>query len=149
VLERLFEEHGEPEFIRSDNGPEFIARAVQEWLRERGARTLYITPGSPWENAYSESFNSRLRDEVLDRELFTSMAEAKYVLEEHRREHNEHRPHSSLEYRTPAEFAALWRELNTVGSDRSENDVQRSPRIEDLDPGRVSSTPELVGVGLS
>lgn len=149
VLERLFEEHGEPEFIRSDNGPEFIAKAVQNWLQNRRAKTLFIAPGSPWENAYSESFNSRLRDEVLDRELFTSLAEAKFMLEEHRREHNELRPHSSLGYQTPAEFAAAWRASNHVGPDRPKSDAQTSPRIEDLDPGRGRSTPELAGAGLS
>jgi len=147
VLERLFEEYGEPENIRSDNGPEFIAKAVQTWLKERGAKTLYITPGSPWENAYSESFNSRLRDELLDRELFTSETEARVLPEDHRREYNEERPHSSLGGKTPAEFMAAWRASNHV--DWLESAAQRSPRIDDLDPGRVSSTPELAGVGLS
>jgi transposase InsO family protein len=147
VLERLFEEHGEPEYMRSDNGPEFIATAVQSWLKKRGARTLYITPGSPWENAYSESFNSRLRDELLDRELFTSETEARVLLEDHRRQYNEERPHSSLGGKTPAEFAEAWRASNHV--DQSESDAHRSPRIDDLDPGRVSSTPALAGVGLS
>ena len=73
VLERLFDEYREPEFIRSDNGPEFVATAVQKWLEKRGAKALYIEPGSPWENAYSESFNSRLRDELLNREVFSSL----------------------------------------------------------------------------
>jgi transposase InsO family protein len=146
VLERLFEEHGEPEFIRSDNGPEFIAKVVQKWLSERGAKTLYITPGSPWENAFSESFNSRLRDELLDRELFASEAEARVLLEEHRQEYNEERPHSGLGNKTPAEFAEAWRASNHVG--QSKSDAQRSPRIDDLDPGRVS-TPESAGIGLS
>jgi len=149
VLERLFEEHEEPAFIRSDNGPEFIAEAVRGWLKQRRAKTLYITPGAPWENAYSESFNSRLRDEVLDRELFTSLTEARYVLEEHRREYNERRPHSALEYRTPAEFAAAWEASNHAGASGSENDAQSSPRLDDLDPGRDKGTPELAGVGLS
>jgi putative transposase len=147
VLERLFDAHGEPEFIRSDNGPEFIAKAVQEWLKERGAKTLYISPGSPWENAYSESFNSRLRDELLNRELFTSEAEARVLLEDHRQEYNEHRPHSSLGGKTPTEFAEAWRASNHV--DRSKSDAHTSPRIDDLGLGRVSSTPELMGVGLS
>lgn len=147
VLERLFEEYGEPEYIRSDNGPEFIAKAVQSWLKKRGAKALYITPGSPWENAYSESFNSRLRDELLDRELFTSEAEARVLLEDHRREYNEGRPHSSLDGKTPAEFVEAWRASNHV--EQSESDAHRRPRIDDLDPGRVSSTPELAGAGLS
>ena len=106
TLEYLFEVRGEPEFIRSDNGPEFIAEAVRDWLAGRGAKTLYIAPGSPWENAYSETFNSRLRDELLDRELFETLKEAKVIVEDHRLDYNHRRPHSSLGYRTPAEFAA-------------------------------------------
>jgi putative transposase len=106
TLEYLFEVRGEPEFIRSDNGPEFIAEAVRSWLAGRGARALYIAPGSPWENAYSETFNSRLRDELLDREVFETLKEAKVILEDHRLDYNHRRPHSSLGYRTPAEFAA-------------------------------------------
>ena len=106
TLEYLFEVRGEPEFIRSDNGPEFIAEAVKDWLAGRGAKTLYIAPGSPWENAYSETFNSRLRDELLDREVFETLKEAKVILEDHRLDYNHRRPHSSLGYRTPAEFAA-------------------------------------------
>ena len=110
TLEYLFELHGEPEYIRSDNGPEFIAEAVRNWLAGRGSKTLYIAPGSPWENAYSESFNSRLRDEFLNREVFESLKEAKVLIEDHRREYNEHRPHSSLNYQTPAAFATSCRQ---------------------------------------
>ena len=110
TLEYLFELHGEPDHIRSDNGPEFIAEAVRSWLAERGSRTLYIAPGSPWENAYSESFNSRFRDEFLNREVFASLKEAKVLIEDHRQEYNDHRPHSSLNYQTPAAFAASCRE---------------------------------------
>jgi putative transposase len=106
TLEYLFEVRGEPEFIRSDNGPEFISEAVRSWLARRGTRTLYIAPGSPWEDAYSETFNSRLRDELLDRELFETLKEAKVIVEDHRLDYNHHRPHSSLGYRTPAKFAA-------------------------------------------
>ena len=106
TLEYLFEVRGVPEHIRSDNGPEFIAEAVKGWLARRGAKTLYIEPGSPWENAYSETFNSRLRDELLDREVFETLKEAKVLLEDHRLDYNDRRPHSSLGYRTPAEFAA-------------------------------------------
>jgi len=108
TLEYLFEVRGEPEFIRSDNGPEFIAEAVRSWLARRGSKTLYIAPGSPWENAYSESFNSRLRDELLDRDVFETLKEAKVILEDHRLDYNHRRPHSSLGYRTPAEFAAAY-----------------------------------------
>jgi putative transposase len=106
TLEYLFEVRGEPEHIRSDNGPEFIAEAVRSWLARRGSKTLYIAPGSPWENAYSETFNSRLRDELLDREVFETLKEAKVLLEDHRLDYNHHRPHSSLGYEPPAEFAA-------------------------------------------
>jgi putative transposase len=108
TLEYLFEVRGEPEHIRSDNGPEFIAEVVKGWLSRRGTKTLYIEPGSPWENAYSETFNSRLRDEILDREIFETLKEAKVLLEDHRLEYNHRRPHSSLGYVTPAEFAAAW-----------------------------------------
>jgi putative transposase len=109
TLEYLFEVRGEPAHIRSDNGPEFIAEAVKGWLARRDTGPLYIEPGSPWENAYSETFNSRLRDEILDREVFESLKEAKVLLEDHRLDYNHRRPHSSLGYRTPAEFAAACR----------------------------------------
>ncbi len=108
TLEYLFEIRGEPEHIRSDNGSEFIAEAVRSWLSRRGSKTLYIEPGSPWENAYSETFNSRFRDELLDREMFETLKEAKVIIEDHRLEYNHRRPHSSLGYRTPAEFAAAY-----------------------------------------
>ena len=94
-----------PEFIRSDNGPEFVALAVQEWIARRGFKTLYIKPGSPWQNASSESFNSRFRDEFLNREAFASVLEAKVLGKQHRHWHNQERPHSSLDDQTPAEFA--------------------------------------------
>jgi putative transposase len=106
LLEYLFSVHGEPEFIRSDNGPEFIANSVKEWLVRSGVKTLYIEPGSPWQNAYSESFNSRFADELLDREVFTTLEEAKVLVEQHRVRYNHERPHSSLNYLTPGEFAA-------------------------------------------
>ena len=106
TLTYLFQVHGEPEFIRSDNGPEFIATAVREWLASSGVRTLYIEPGSPWENAYVESFNGKLEDELLGREIFHTLAESKVIIEQYRIEYNHERPHSSLGYQTPAEFAA-------------------------------------------
>jgi transposase InsO family protein len=105
ILEELVAKHGSPGYLRSDNGPEFIASAVRQWLAASQISTAYIEPGSPWENAYSESFNSRLRDELLDRELFTSLAEAKVVVEQYRHEYNHERIHSSLGYKTPSEFA--------------------------------------------
>ncbi len=110
TLERLVKEHGAPEHIRSDNGSEFIAAAIRKWLEDAGVGTLYIAPGSPWENGYTESFNSRLRDELLDRELMASLAEARYLLEAHRRDYNQRRPHSSLGQQTPEAFHALWAE---------------------------------------
>ncbi len=106
TLATLFAQRGEPAFIRSDNGPEFIAKAVKCWLAASGVKTLYIEPGSPWENAYSETFISRLADELLNREAFTSLLEAKVLVEGYRNHYNRERPHSALGYRTPAEFAA-------------------------------------------
>jgi putative transposase len=106
MLEYLFMIRGIPEFIRSDNGPEFIADAIRKWLEKKHIRTLYIEPGSPWENGYIESFNGRFRDEVLDREVFYSVKEAKVIVENWRLEYNNHRPHSGLGYMTPAAFAA-------------------------------------------
>ncbi len=110
VLEFLFEVRGAPRHIRSDNGPEFIAHAVRNWLKSEGVTTLFIEPGSPWQNAYVESFNSKLRDELLNQELFTTLAEARVIVEDFRLEYNHRRPHSSLDYLTPAVFAARLRE---------------------------------------
>jgi len=106
VLDCLFMVRGAPRFLRSDNGPEFVADAIKRWLHDQGVETLHIEPGSPWENGYIESFNGTFRDEVLNRELFHSVKEAKAIAQEWRLEYNHHRPHSSLGYRTPAEFAA-------------------------------------------
>lgn len=108
VLAELAQIHGEPGAIRSDNGSEFTAGAVKEWFAAAGIETMYIERGSPWENGYSESFNSRLRAEFLDREVFRTLVEAQVLTEKHRLKHNHERPHSSLKYRTPAEFAAAW-----------------------------------------
>ena len=113
TLQYLFELRGAPKYIRSDNGPEFVARAVREWLARSAVKTLYIEPGSPWQNAYSESFNSRLRDECLDRELFESLPEARVIVEDYRLDYNHRRPHSALGYRTPAAFAAAGRKFFT------------------------------------
>ncbi len=109
TLQELFAVREAPKFIRSDNGPEFIAQAIRQWLAQSGVRTLYIAPGSPWENAYSESFNGRFRDEFLNREMFTSLREARLITEDFRLEYNHRRPHSSLDYMTPAAFAAATR----------------------------------------
>jgi putative transposase len=102
VLFHLFIFRGISEHIRSDNGPEFTAKAVREWLERLGVKTLFIEPGSPWENGYIESFNGKLRDELLNREIFTTLTEAKILIEQWRKEYNQVRPHSSLGYQPPA-----------------------------------------------
>jgi transposase InsO family protein len=104
VLKRLFQTRGWPGFLRSDNGPEFIAHDLQVWLMATGAQTFYIPPGSPWANGVAESFNSKFRDECLNMEAFSSLAEAKVVIEAWRCRYNQERPHSSLGYLTPTEF---------------------------------------------
>lgn len=115
VLDELFAVRGAPWFIRSDNGPEFIAGRVRAWLERNEVGPLYIEPGAPWQNAFGESFNGKLRDECLNLELFTSLAEARVVLEDFRREYNHRRPHSSLDYETPAVFAASCRQAPPLG----------------------------------
>ncbi len=102
ALYPLFLKHGRPEFIRSDNGPEFIADAVRNWIRAVGAKTAYITPGSPWENGYCESFNARFRDELLNGEIFYSLKEAQIIIEQWSIHYNTIRPHSALACRPPA-----------------------------------------------
>ncbi len=104
VLSRLFREHGTPQFLRSDNGPEFLAKLLRTWLAEQAIGTLYIEPGCPWQNGKGESFNGRFRDECLNAELFLNRAEAKIRIEQWRLQYNTERPHSSLGYRTPYEF---------------------------------------------
>ena len=101
-LAALIVHHGAPEYLRSDNGPEFAARAVREWLARVGVQTLFIEPGSPWENGYVESFNGKLRDELLNGEIFETRWEAKVLIERWRRTYNQIRPHSSLGYQPPA-----------------------------------------------
>ena len=98
---------GIPEHLRSDNGPEFTAKAIRKWLSNIGVKTLYIEPGSPWENGYIESFNGKLRDELLNREVFTTLEEAKVLIEQWRREYNQIRPHSARNYRPPVPGAIL------------------------------------------
>ena len=102
TLARLFVRHGMPEYIRSNNGPEFTAQVVRRWLKRLKVGTLFIDPGSPWENGYNESFNGKLRDELLNREILSSLWEAKVLVERWRREYNRVRPRSSLGYRPPA-----------------------------------------------
>ena len=107
ILFNLFIFRGIPEHIRSDNGPEFTARSIRKWLNNIGVKTLYIEPGSPWENGYIESFNGKLRDELLNREIFTTLEEARVLIEQWRREYNQIRPHSALGYQPPAPEAIL------------------------------------------
>jgi len=106
-LFNLFVFRSIPEHIRSDNGPEFTARVVRKWLADLGVKTLFIEPGSPWENGYIESFNGKMRDELLDREIFTTLAEAKVLINQWRREYNQVRPHSARNYQPPTPEAIL------------------------------------------
>ena len=117
TLASLFGSRREPAFIRSDNGPEFVAKAIKEWLEVSGVRTLYIEPGSPWENAYSETFISRFSDELLKREVFADLLEAKVLVEDYRGYYNHHRPHSALGYQTPAEEFAVAVDLDSKVED--------------------------------
>jgi putative transposase len=107
-LERLAGEHGSPRYVRFDNGPEFIAHAVADWCRFNGTATVFIDPGSPWQNAWVESFNGRLRDEFLNGQRFDSLFEAKVLLEDWRIDYNMNRPHSAHGWLTPVEFVEAW-----------------------------------------
>jgi putative transposase len=137
TLAYLFAVRGAPEYIRSDNGPEFIARALKQWLTACRVGPLYIEPGAPWENGYSESFNSRFRDELLNMEQFGSVLEARVLAGDHRTEYNEHRPHSALNYQTPAAFAA-----QCAQADKNRSKVKRIPPA-----GGRTSTPTLIASG--
>jgi len=112
VLSQLFIEHGIPQYIRSDNGPEFIAKRLRWWLKRHKINTLFIEPGSPWENGHIESFNGKLRDELLEREVFDTLFEAQVLIKRWRVEYNTVRPHSSLGYRPPAPETILPKWLN-------------------------------------
>ncbi len=109
VLGRLFTKHGAPAYLRSDNGPEFVALALRGFLHRSGVKTAYIEPGSPWQNGFAESFHSRFRDEFLNAEVFSSLADSQIRVEIWRRWYNAERPHSALGYQTPNEFAARYR----------------------------------------
>ena len=114
VIDQLFDLfilRGIPEHIRSDNGPEFTAKAIRKWLERLGVKTLFIEPGSPWENGYIESFNGKLRDELLNREIFTTLIEAKVLISDWRREYNHVRPHSAKGYKPPAPEAKVLKVL--------------------------------------
>src|ERR1051326_2880826 len=108
VLTTLFAQHGAPAYIRSDNGAEFVAQALQLWLAQSGVQTLYIEPGKPWQNGKEERFNGTVRDECLNMQAFVSVAEAQVQLQAFRRHYNQERPHSALGYKTPMEFKRAW-----------------------------------------
>jgi putative transposase len=110
TLSRVVAKRGAPLCLRSDNGSEFVAARVKEWLQQKGIKTLYIEPGSPWQNALGESFNGRLRDECLNVEWFRNLREARGAIERWRRHYNQERPHSSLDYRTPSEFYEVYKQ---------------------------------------
>ena len=107
-LERIAAERGAPVYLRFDNGPEFIANAVADWCRFNGAATVFIDPGSPWQNAWIESFNGRLRDEFLNGHRFDSLLEAQVLIEDWRIDYNMNRPHSAHGWLSPNEFARAW-----------------------------------------
>ena len=129
VLSDLFILRGVPGHVRSDNGPEFVAKAVREWITAVGAKTAFIEPGSPWENGYCESFNARLRDELLNGELFYSLAEARIIIEGWRQHYNTRRPHSSLGYRPPAPNAVLWPAAPTQPASPAISNVAAKPTM--------------------
>jgi hypothetical protein len=106
LVQGAIRQHVAPEYIRSDNGSEFIAKELQHWLAEAQIRTIYIEPGSPWQNGFVESFHGRFRDECLNREQLWSLTEARVVIEDYRNQYNQQRPHSRLGYRSPAQYAA-------------------------------------------
>ena len=108
MLAFLFLMHGHPAYLRSDNGPEFVATAIQEWLAKQHIQTAYIEPGKPWQNGINENFNGRLRDECLNLELFYSLADARWTIEVYRRYFNERRLHGALGYVPPVEFKQRW-----------------------------------------
>ena len=113
-LAELFVERGTPDYLRSDNGSEFTAKTVRGWLERLGVKTLFIEPGSPWENGYIESFNGKMRDELLNGEIFDTVLEARIITEQWRKEYNQKRPHSSLNYRPPAPEAILPVQTNQL-----------------------------------
>ena len=121
VLAEVVQERGAPAHLRSDNGPEFIARAIRSWMAGAGLETLYIAPGAPGENGYAESFNSKVRDELLNVEEFTSLLEARVLGKAWKEEYNHVRPHSSLGYRTPTEFAASCPRADSAALRRPED----------------------------
>jgi putative transposase len=141
VLERITASRGRaPEFLRIDNGPELTSHALRDWCRYSGTGTVFIEPGSPWQNGYAESFNGRLRDEVLSGELFGSLLEAKVVLADWRDEYNHRRPHSALAYQAPAVFAATWKPALPAH--------EPAPVLTDVKPAPSLSTSLIANGGL-
>lgn len=116
VLSRLISIHGAPHYMRSDNGPEFVSKAILEWIIDSGIHTAHIDPGKPWQNGTDESFNGKFRDECLSMEWFRSREEAKVLIETWRRHYNAVRPHSSLDYRTPNEYKASLKPITHQGA---------------------------------
>ncbi len=148
VLSRLVSERGAPAYLRSDNGPEFVSKALLSWIVQQGIGTALIEPGKPWQNGVTESFNGKFRDECLSLEWFRSRAEAKVIIETWRRHYNEVRPHSSLGYLTPNEFTALHAKAaprHATGRDAGVNGasaprpVAQPPRQRHQAEGAVSS----------
>ena len=143
VLAEAMIEHGIPEHIRLDNGPEFVAKELRKWLETTGSKTLYIEPGSPWENGYCESFNSKLRDEFLNGEIFYSLKEMKVLAERWRIYYNTERPHSSLGYKPPA--PAAWRPKSSQGYGKVES-TKRFPlfHTHDYCGGQMTISPVAI-----
>jgi putative transposase len=137
VLAVMIRERGAPVHIRSDNGPEFIAQQIRRWLSAAKVGALYVEPGSPWENGYAESFHSRLRDELLDREEFSSPLEARVLSAAWRENYDHKRPHSSLNDQTPAEFAKTCKSADELGL--------RDKEEEGKEPGRKNAEEGVAG----
>jgi putative transposase len=129
VVKEAVREHGAPDHLRSDNGSEFIARIVQDWFREHGIKTIYIEPGSPWQNGWIESFHARMRDECLNRELLLNLREARVVIEDFRIDYNENRPHSRLGYLSPNQ----WIEKQSSSPDSARPAGLAASRLESSD----------------
>lgn len=143
VLKGLFTEYGVPQTLRSDNGPEFIARALRIWVLLSGSEVVTIEPGKPWQNGSVESFHNTLRRECLNAEWFANPREARIVLQQYRWEYNTQRPHSSLGYRTPAEVAAESRTVMTQKS--GEEEIEFLERFSNADPGRIVAQTLVAG----
>lgn len=142
VLQQAISEHGAPEYIRSDNGPEFIARTIQKWLAESRIKTLYIDPGCPWQNGYAESFNGRFREECLDRELIYTLSESRVIFSDWRDYYNTERTHRSLGLLTPVEFAKQCKR-NSCGSGRPSCSLHRKIPNSTQEPTKPKGTVSL------